>query len=347
MKHQQSNSNRRLGYISAANAACLGALLLVGCGVRFDPRGPGTDPSGPEESAAAANSDLTDAGGAAAAKQTPTRVRAVVRPTHTPDILVGEMCPRGAGGRASVMPLFLRSTTWSIDGEDVSLPIERRTARSFSILSWHGQRAGVFSVAGAADVGLERTVAIGAYAGDSPCVMPAEDDRPVSENAGSRPLEAACVRAQLGCGLAVASVDSSAMRPYEEDPDPLELPVGGACVAGGKLIVDLDGDGIKEAYAAASFLDPVRAPAEEVLAVTADGAQCSPAFAVSRVLTGRNPKHFRGMDLVGVLDIDNDGRSELIVAYHYSERRTWAVYTAASTVARLDLVGESVPWPMK
>lgn len=343
MKHHQLRFPNVSAPVGAFLALFLG-VLAPACGARYDPLGPGPRPADP--GLPGTQLGIAPTGEAAVPVEVeapPEPVPAVVRPPRTRDILIGEMCPRGADGRAAVMPLFLRSTTWSIDGDDVSLPIERRTARNFSVLSWAGHRAGVFSIAGAADIGLDRRAAIGAYAGDSPCVVPTTAERADAAD-GERHLDTVCVRAQAGCGLAIAAVETSAMRPYEEDPDPLEVPVAGACLAGDKLLVDIDGDGIREAYAAASFLDPVRAPAEEVLAVNASGLQCTPTFARRQVLRGRNPKHFRGLDLVGVLDIDDDGRSEIIVAYHYSERRTWAVYTAASTVARLDLVGEAIPW---
>ena len=310
--------------------------LLAACGPRFSPRGPATEPAQPPPTMATppASAELPVTAPAQAVSPSPVR-RPLAR-----QILIGEMCPRAAGGRPAVMPLFLRALTWSLDGEDVSLPIERRTARSFSVLGWDGRRAGVFSVAGAADVGAASKAAIGAYAGESPCSLATTD--------GSRQTDATCVRAQSGCGLALAVVEaSSAMAPYDEDPEPLEMPVAGACTAGGFLLVDIDGDGTREAYPAATFLDPLRAPAEEVLAAPAGGATCQPVFAQRGVLPARDPKHFRGLDLLGVMDIDSDGRNELIVVYHYEDRRTWAVYTATATAARLELVGEAPSWSVR
>lgn len=330
----------------------LGSTLALGCGPRFELSGPGVDPADSATAVAPKLGPVSEtapgAAPGAAADPEPAPVVAAVRPAHARTILVGEMCPQGSNGRPAVIPLFLRSTTWSVHGDDVSLPIERRTARSFSVLSWQGRRSGVFSVAGGAEIGLDRRVAIGAYAGESPCAV-WHDGSPDGASGGpsQRPIDATCAKFQAECGLALAEVDSSAMRPYDEDPEPLELSVTGACVARDRLLVDIDGDGIREAYVAASFLDPVRAPAEEVLAVSANGLQCDPSFAVGRLLPARDPKHFKGLDLIGVVDIDDDGRSELIAVYHYSDRRTWAVYTATSTVARLELVGEAVPWPVR
>lgn len=302
-------------------------ILVAGlwaCGPRVVPEGPGAGPEaqGPTEA-------------------TPG-VRAA-RPASPPmhEALVGEMCPQAASGRPGVLPMIVRTLTWSNESEDVSAPIERRGARQFSILSWDGRRAGLFSVAGAADVGLDRQVASGAYAGVSPCSKPSR--------AGGGEFFAECVEALDHCGLAVAFLERASgmdARPFEEDPEPRPIAVGGACVEADKLVVDIDGDGLEEAYAAASFLDPIREPADEVLAVPRDAVQCTPAFARRHVIPAEDPKHWRGLDLLGVLDLDGDGRKELVMAYHYSEHTTWAVFSAVTMTGRLDLVGEAVAWSL-
>lgn len=315
----------------------------VACGPRFSPNGPGSDPA----TNIAPPSDTTSDTASATAVEPSPSPPAQAAPTKplAREILIGEMCPRGAAGRAAVLPLFLRTLHWSADNDEVSLPIERRTARTFSVIGWNGRRAGLFSVAGAADIrGTGRKAAIGSYAGTSPCA--AVDGNGDSDASRTDP---ACVEAQAGCGLAVAVVEpgGTRSRPYEEDAEPLELPRAGACVAGDKLLVDIDADGTREAYLASAFLDPARAPAEEVFAVSSGGATCTPSFARHHVIPPKNPKHFRGLDIIGVVDIDADGRNEIIVVYHYSDRRTWAVYSASATVARLDLVEEAVPWPYR
>jgi hypothetical protein len=48
--------------------------------------------------------------------------------------------------------------------------------------------------------------------------------------------------------------------------------------------------------------------------------------------------------LLGVVDVDGDGRFELVLVYHYEDRRTIAVYSAVSSPVRLELVGEAIPW---
>ena len=308
------------------------ALVLAGagCGPKVNPKGPGDEP---KETASAA-------------VEASKSVRSIQPPLR--EMLIGEMCPSGAAGRPAVIPLFLRAVTWSSNGSEVSNPIESRRARQFSVLAWDGRRVGIFSVAGAADVGLERKAAVGAYAGESPCAS--------KSKSGEGKENQACVKSQKHCGLALAVLEpNSGGAPFEEDPAPVALETAGACVAGDNLLVDIDADGVDEAYPIAAFLDPVRAPAEEVVAVPRGSEACKkkPRFSARKLIPaappqrweGQNLHHWRGLDLLGVVDIDGDHRREIVVAYHYSDRRTWAVYSALSTVGRLDLVGEAVPWP--
>jgi hypothetical protein len=251
------------------------------------------------------------------------------------EVLIGEMCPQAADGRPAVLPVAARRLAWTDDAAEVAAPIERSAARQFIVFRWDGARAGLFSVAGSSDLGLERLAAIGAYAGSSPCTSGKDADE----------LDADCVAAQSQCGLAVALIGGAAgAAPYGEDPEPTELPVGGGCSADGLLVVDVDGDGETEAFPAAGFVDAVRHPTEEVEAVPRRGARCEPHFAVRHLLAPDAP-HWGGLDLLGVIDVDGDGRREVLLSYHYAERRTWAVYTASGAAGRLELAAESVPWP--
>lgn len=293
------------------------AAVLAACGPRVQPTGPGPGPGG-------------------ATRPAPARVQPAVRPPVR-EVLVGEMCPRSADGRPAVKPLFMRGLGWSVAAEDVGTPIERRSAQQFSVLAWDGRRAGVFSVAGIADLGDE-TMAVGAYAGNSPCARP--------RDAGDAGYHPDCVTAQNHCGLSVALLERGGAdeQPLAEGADPVSLPAAGACVAKGMLLVDIDGDGSEEAFAAEEFVNAVRAPAEEVLAVPRGSETCAPTFAIHHAVPPSDPKHWRGLDVLGVLDLDGDGRREIILIYQYATRRTWAIYSATSTVGRLDLVGEAEPW---
>jgi hypothetical protein len=135
--------------------------------------------------------------------------------------------------------------------------------------------------------------------------------------------------------------------PPDEDPDPAPIDIGGGCVAGDLLLVDVDGDGQTEAYPTSAFLDESRGPADDVGAVAADGKKCTPAFAARGVVAQADPRDWRGLDLLGVADFDGDGRRELVLVYQYAGRRTWAIYSPLEGSAQLDLVGEAVPWSVR
>lgn len=254
-------------------------------------------------------------------------------------VLIGEMCPDGAGGRPAVAPLIVRGVGWSDDADDVATQLERN-ARAFAVIGLDGRRAGVFEVLGAADVGLPGEVAIGSYAGRSPCV-------PFSDEGGA-PEDAACVKATKGCGLAVASIDQVAAETAEVP----EFAVGAACISGESLVVDIDGDGATESFPLAQFVDPVRAPSEEVLAAPVVSPSCKATFALHDQVVkpapepdvADDPRYHVTLDIVGVVDLDGDGRHELVVSFRYPEGRTFAVYSALRQAGSLELVGEAVPW---
>ena len=134
-------------------------------------------------------------------------------------------------------------------------------------------------------------------------------------------------------------------RPFGEDPDPADPAEGTACVVDGKLLVDIDGDGYDEAYPTSAFVTVARAPAEEVVAVARGTSHCQVRqFALRGVVPAADPRDWRGLDVVGVADFDGDGRREIVAVYQYQGRRTWALFSASESVARLDRVGEAVPW---
>ncbi len=298
----------------------IGALAILGCGPRAVPPQPGPGPTASKQSDKAAVQQK------------------LPRPDR--EVLIGEMCPTAAAGRPAVIPMFARRVTWILENSELNRPLETRSARQFSVFAWNGGRAGLFSVAGAADIGLDRLVAVGSYAGASPCEK--------RDKNGATSKDAACVASQHHCGLAIAVLEQPSgfrARPFDEDPDPPQFRRAGACVSGDKLLVDLDGDGSVEAFPVRDLLDPVRAPAEEVFAVARGKASCTPTFSVRNAIPPANPLHWRGLDILGVADVDGDGRAELVLSYHYSDRRTWAVYSAPRTAARLELMGEAVPFP--
>jgi hypothetical protein len=255
------------------------------------------------------------------------------------EVLLGQMCPEASSGRPAVLPLVARQATWQDGNEDLGALVQRRQARQFSVLGWDGRRVGVFSVAGA-DSSEGEAVAIGAYAGNSPC-----QSQPQADGAGAS--DASCVTALGQCGLALSVLEpaSGAMaRPYEEQGEPAAFGTGAGCVADGKLIVDVDGDGKGEAFATEDFVEAFTEPSEHVNAIEGGESKCNGTFATPGVVVGTDPKGFRGMDLIGVVDMDGDNRRELVLAYRYPDKVTWAVYSARQGSSQLDLVGENVVW---
>jgi hypothetical protein len=249
------------------------------------------------------------------------------------------MCLEGAGGRPGVAPLLVHGIGWSSDADDVEAALQR-SVRAFAVLGLDGTRAGVFEVLGAADVGLPSEVAIGSYSGRSPCA-------PYSEDGGAKADET-CVKATGACGLAIGSIDDAGGK--DDVPD---LDVGTACLSGDSLLIDVDGDGATESFPLATFIDTVRAPAEEVLAAPVVGPSCKASFALYDLTiipepedpkAPDDPRYHVVIDIDGVVDLDGDGRREVIVSFRYEEGRTLVIYSALQQAGRLELVGEAVPW---
>jgi hypothetical protein len=257
-------------------------------------------------------------------------------------VLVGEMCPTAAAGRAGIAPLFVHDLDWSDDADEVAEPLTRGAVRQFDVLGQSGGRAGIFTVMGAADVDLATDVAIGSYSGASACAV-AGSDPPTDDPA--------CVAAQHGCGLAIAPIVPG-RDAYSELADLPAAAIGTACVTGDALAVDIDGDGAVETYPLAQFLDPVRAPADEITAAPIAAPACKGRFAWfdARVDSGvepgaaPDPRYAVSIDVVAVVDLDGDGRRELVVAFRSPDHRSLVVYSARMTAARLERVGEALPW---
>jgi hypothetical protein len=243
-------------------------------------------------------------------------------------VLVGELCPDKGGGRAAILVLAARQVGWTVDADVLDGLVRRGGERAWAVLGYRGNRAGVFSALGAVDLGTALPTVTGGFAGHSVC-----DD-------GHGGTLKDCGAAQAGCGVAVAS-----LLPDGGDEAPA-VATGDACVDAGTLWIDIDSDGQREGFAAAAFLDELKAPADEVAAKAGAGAPeaCAAAFAWSNLVTGRDPKAFRALDLVAVADLDDDGRREIVVQYRYGTVRTLAIYAAPQTSSRLVLAAEVAPW---
>jgi hypothetical protein len=290
-------------------------------------------------------------------------------------VMVGEMCPQGAGGRPAVTPLMMRGAAWTDATAELTAVVERGTVPRFAVFGVDGKQAGAFETLGLVDVAPGQSVASGAYVGASPCTY-AVTAKPTPGQLDTRGEDPKCGPVTKGCGIAIGEI----ARP-DEVADNVSYVTGGACMSGTDLTVDIDGDGTPEAFPIANVLDGIRAPAAEWLAVEARSAAaasaaptppatatagapatpapagpCKPVFQVYDLRLAPPPrapaKPVKGVgvasggdgivtvDVLGVIDLDADGRRELILAMRFPTVRSIVVYTATSNPQRLELAGE-------
>jgi hypothetical protein len=255
-------------------------------------------------------------------------------------VVVGEMCPQGAGGRPGVAPLIMRNVGWADKPEEVSGVVEHGGVPRFVVFGVDGKVAGLFDTVGLAEVGLPQSIASGTYVGSPPCTSDA--------GKGTRVEDPKCVSAMGGCGLAIGEL----VRP-DDPPETTAFQTGGACISADQqnLVVDIDGDGVVEAFPLVGALDGIRGPATEwsAAASSGTGAPCKPTFQVYDIRLAPepdkgkvDPKAIVTIDLMGVVDLDGDGRKELVLSMKFPTVRTVVVYTATGSAQRLNMVGEAM-----
>ena len=262
--------------------------------------------------------------------------RAPAPPRGGRQVLVGELCPQSAAGRPAVAPLLMRTTQWIDAVPEVTGAVERGSTPRFVAFGVDGKIAGVFDTVGLADLPLGQSVASGTYVGGAPCSA--------DVGGSQRSDDAKCIAATNGCGLAVAELT----RP-DEPPEQPAYATGGACVSGDSLGVDIDGDGAVEWFPVAQVLDGIRGPAQEWAAGPAAKQPCTPTFTLYDVKLAApaepgkspDPRATVTLDLLGVVDLDADGRKELVIALRFPTVRTVVVYSAGQSPQRLELVGEA------
>jgi hypothetical protein len=249
--------------------------------------------------------------------------------------VIGEMCPQAAAGRPAVAPLVMRGTAWTDTASEVNSVIERGSVPRFTVFAVDGKVAGVFDTLGTADIGLAQTVASGTYVGALPCTSDA--------GGGTRIEDPKCGPATRGCGIAVGELGRS-----DDPPATGAYATGGACISGDSLAVDIDGDGVMESFPLVSALDGIRSPADEWTAGPTAGAACKPTFQLYDVRLvpppdpGKAPdtKNLVTLAVLAVVDVDGDGRKELILSLDFPTVRTIVVYTSTGSPQRLELAGE-------
>lgn len=293
------------------------ALLLSACGPTVKPPSPPPEPQ-----------PIT-------AQARPGKVDATAR-----RVLVGEMCPQGAGGRPAIAPLVMRGVGWTDAPGEVAATVERGSVPRFSVFGVDGKIAGTFDTLGLVEVGIAQPVATGTYIGASPCTYGG------AKSADTRAEDPKCTPATRGCGIAVGEVTSP-----DEPPSSTSFTTGGACMTGNELQVDIDGDGTVESFPISGALDGIRAPAAEWTAsptAAPAATACTPTFQVyglklaPEARPGKPPeKGLVVVDVLGVIDLDNDGRRELVLGMKFPTVRSIVVYTPTANAQRLELAGEA------
>jgi hypothetical protein len=254
--------------------------------------------------------------------------------------MLGEMCPQGAAGRPSVTPLVMRTAAWIDNAPELANVVERGSVPRFVVFGVDGKPAGMFDTMGLSDLGLGQQIASGSYTGAGPCTSDA--------GGGQRSEEPKCGPAAGGCGLAIAEVS----RP-DEPPEVPKFQTGGACLSSDQLVVDVDGDGTPEAFPITSVLDGVRSPSQEWSASATAPAACKPTFQVYDMTLQPPPEPNKKLDpkqivrfhVLGVVDVDGDGRREVVLAFEFPTIRTIVVYTSTGSPKRLELAGEGQSFP--
>lgn len=211
------------------------------------------------------------------------------------DQIVGFMCPTAAAGRPALTALAVHRQGGWSDDPRDLAAILARGTAPLLVFAFDGRRAGRFTMAGPAAEQPTRPRAIGGYAGALPCA----DEATTVE----------CAAVTAGCGLALT--------------DDLNGRHGTGCIAAETLYVDLDGDGRSEAVRLADLA----ALPDEVIAFGAPAPPtCTARFALA---AGHD------VDLLGALDLDGDGRLELVLAHRAAGGSRIAIYTA-TTAQRLE-----------
>jgi hypothetical protein len=256
-------------------------------------------------------------------------------------VVVGEMCPQGAGGRPAVAPLVMRGVGWSDTATEIAATVERGQVPRFHVFGVDGKAAGTFEALGMVEVGIAQPVATGTYVGASPCTSGS------AQATDARAEDPKCGQVTKGCGIAVGEITAP-----DDPPHAPAFTIGAACLIGNELAVDIDGDGKLEQFPIAGALDGIRGPAAEwtasATAAPVGVAACKPTFQVYDMKLAPEPRPGKSpdkglvvVDLLGVVDLDADGRRELIVAMRFPNVRSIVVYTSTASPQRLELAGEA------
>jgi len=236
---------------------------------------------------------------------------------------------------------------WIDAAAEVGATVERGSVPRFVVFGTDGKTAGTFDTLGLVDVGLNQPIASGTYVGASPCTR-GVTARPDAGQLSTREEDPKCGAVTGGCGLAVGEIT----HPDETGPIP-SFTTGGACLSGDQIAVDIDGDGLIESFPLSGMLDGIRGPAAEWSASPTAKAACTPQFQLYDIKLAAEPEPGKAYDpkavvyadVLGVVDLDGDGRRELVIALRFATVRSVVVFSALSSPQRLELVGEATSFP--
>jgi hypothetical protein len=252
-------------------------------------------------------------------------------------VVVGEMCPTAAAGRAAILPMIMRGVSWSDKPDELASQVEHGATPRYVVIGGAGKTIGVFDTVGLEDVqGVAQPIASGAYVGAAPCA--------VDDGKGGKIDDTACVLATGGCGLALADISRS--------DDLVETPVfaqgADVCFTENAIVVDIDGDKVMESFPLEQVLDGIRGPTAEWTALATPGAPCAKGkpqiygmpVEVRDKQGKADAKATVTVSVLAAIDLDGDGRKELILALQFPTVRTVVVYSPVDMAQRLELVGE-------
>lgn len=240
-----------------------------------------------------------------------------------PWYVIGELCLAKLQ-RQHLFPRFLvQDDRWRSEAERVRVPLVG-ASRRFTVLGFDGARRGTF-ITKPDETPVDPAGFVGGHVDYRPT-----DGGACSIHRDGRDIGFQACTAAGGCSLAVAMVDDSTISTT------IEIPVAEACVDRGTLVADLDGDGRSEAFELTAFLSDTTA-AYEVWGTQRDSDDCargSRGFAWYETKRADAP----AVDVLGIADLDADGRRELVIAIRAGTSRTVAVYQAREDGTRLDRI---------
>lgn len=249
--------------------------------------------------------------------------------------VIGDLCLNRSLSRMNLFPRFrVSGDRWSAEAGVVRAPL-LAASHKFTALGLDGSTVAVFLTETDPSMG-EMSGFVGEYRGSSGGCSAGDAEQKVGDWA--------CIAAG-GCGLAVSRVGEPVSPRWKMD-----ISTAFSCVENGVLVLDINGDGVDEAFDLAAFAEQsgLEAESAETAAVVRGRlhgrSECEREFIWYQLKRGPS----RAVDVLGVVDLNGDGRHELVIAVRGSGSRSIAVYQARDDGLRLDRVAvANSEWPFE